>query len=76
MKLEECVKPVRFKPDFPILVKDVLAHLLLLSNEANAGREKKTVVADLHRQVAIDFLALYNVTNPSEIRRIASNVVR
>ena len=62
MKLEENDKTARLKPDSPILVRDVLAHLLLLSDEAKAGQKKKTVLADLYRQVAVDYLAVLRVT--------------
>lgn len=75
MRLEVFVKPEHLKPGRPILVRDVLAHLLLLSNETNAGRKVKTVVAGLYRRVAIDYLAALGVTQKSEVYRLASNIV-
>ena len=76
MKLEAFVKPERFQPNRVILVRHVLSHLLFLSNEANAHRDRRTVLADLYRPVAIDFLAAHGVTEHSEVDRLASNIVR
>ena len=54
----------------------MLSHLLFLVGEANVGNSKKNSIIEFYRPVAIDLLAVYDVTENSEVHRFASDIAR
>ena len=77
MKLEDFVKPERLNSSCrPTLLRHVLSHLLFLVEEANVGNSKKHSIVEFYRPVAIDLLAVYDVTENSEVHRFASDIAR
>ncbi|KAL5269691.1 hypothetical protein ACHWQZ_G003225 [Mnemiopsis leidyi] len=46
------------------------------STDVNAGFKKTFVLSELYRKVAVDFLALHNVTEDWELKNAAPNIVR
>ena len=75
MKLEEVVISDCLNSSCrPTLLRHVLSHLLFLVEVASNGRKKKVLIVEFCRPVAVDLLALYDVTENSEVRRIAPTV--
>ena len=77
MKLEEFVQPVRLSNSCrPTLVRHILSHLLFRVEEANSDRQIKLSIVDFYRPVAVDLLAMYDVTEKSEVHRFAAGIVK
>ena len=77
MKLEDIVQPHWLEDSSkPILVRQILSHLLYLSTDVNAGFKKTFVFSELYRNVAVDFLALHNVTEDWDLKNAAPYIVR
>jgi len=70
MKLEDFVKPERLNSSCrPTLLRHVLSHLLFLVEEANVGKLKKHSIVQFYRPVAVDLLAVYDVTENFRVLR-------
>ena len=83
MKLEEFVCPVclyftssKFQDSLPLL-KDVLAHLLCLINEAEEHRRGSWNISELYNTIASQLITLYapDYSLPDDIRRLKVTIV-
>ena len=79
MKLEDLVIPLRLTSSAqscPILVRDILSHLLFLSDESHAEQHGNKLITEFYRTVAIDFLSAHGIVDASEVHSRVPNIVR